>query len=333
MVLDHRRSPPTGKRIKDASTHDFMSDGLTEDPILDASMKKRLSAMAKDSASANATPQSSAPPKAPGFSTTAAPVDVCPSPSGSAVSTVSRWAVGTAVLALLGELTRRRVMATYFTPEPPPPPPPPIMTSVLLAAAVGIAIGVVGSLPIAGPGRACCALGYLNPNDLVAASVNVLKTGMEGKIGTARALAIGAGLGEGMWASIAFSGFYHLTSFIEQYAATFSVIGSVVLCGVGGTLLASKTKPPVESEDENDSSGSSSGLLLGLSLSALNPALLATYTGQALQFFGFHFQFTDRCTCRRVILTISAHRRITRVWSTFSSGIRCWSGLRCGWLV
>jgi len=109
--------------------------------------------------------------------------------------------------------------------------------------------------------------------------VNVLKTGMEGKIGTARALAIGAGLGEGMWAGIAFSGFYHLTSFIEQYAATFSVIGSVVLCGVGGTLLASKTKPPVESEDEDNSSGSSSGLLFGLSLSALNPALLATYTG------------------------------------------------------
>ena len=90
-----------------------------------------------------------------------------------------------------------------------------LLVSCTLACALGFTIGFVGSLPIAGPGYATAAL---HPLTTAVASVQVLKYSCEGKFNTARGLALGAGVGEGTWAGVAFFGF-----------------GSFVLCQIAPT--------------------------------------------------------------------------------------------------
>lgn len=113
---------------------------------------------------------------------------------------------------------------------------------------------------------------------------------MEGKYGRARGVALGAGLGEATWAAVAFYGFGSLTSFIEAYSVVFQAVGSVVLCVVGLSLISSKSKPLPDEDPENknaEGTGVGNGIAFGWTLSAFNPALLATYTGALSSLFTY----------------------------------------------
>merc|ERR1712159_275050 len=101
-------------------------------------------------------------------------------------------------------------LSTPSVPVTPPNPAPGLALSCGVSLGVGVVLGVLGSLPIAGP-----------------ASVNVLKAGMQGQIVAARLIGVGAGLGEAIWAIVAFRGFGGLTEVIEAYEQAFCLVGVV----------------------------------------------------------------------------------------------------------
>merc|ERR1712159_393138 len=117
-------------------------------------------------------------------------------------------------------------LSTPSVPVTPPNPAPGLALSCGVSLGVGVVLGVLGSLPIAGPGDATEATHELTRVS-VAASVNVLKAGMQGQIVAARLIGVGAGLGEAIWAIVAFRGFGGLTEVIEAYEQAFCLVGVV----------------------------------------------------------------------------------------------------------
>ena len=134
---------------------------------------------------------------------------------------------------------------------------------MFVAAFIGFVFGFAGSVPSAGPIAAL-----------------VLSRGLQGRVGSALRLASGAAIAEGGYAYLAFwgfSGFLTRYAWIEPAARVASALISILL-GLyfvhGPGAKATRTDPaphdPSPLEQHN--------FLLGLTLTALNPMLIAAWT-------------------------------------------------------
>jgi threonine/homoserine/homoserine lactone efflux protein len=129
---------------------------------------------------------------------------------------------------------------------------------MLSTALIGFLMGVGGSIPLAGP-ITMLILGY----------------GLEGRIRQAALVALGSALPESIYAALALWGFGALVDEFKWVGPTSHAIAVLVLLGVGLFLIL---RPPSSNESSAGTSTEGEGakrhLLLGLSITALNPALI-----------------------------------------------------------
>jgi threonine/homoserine/homoserine lactone efflux protein len=136
---------------------------------------------------------------------------------------------------------------------------------VLAAFLVAFVLSFVGSMPIAGP-----------------IAVIVLSKGLAGHLRAGVFLAIGAALAEAVYAGLAFLG---ITAMIERYPILLPIsrlVGCAILITLGVVFLVRKHEEPATKEAEGDSREKTTDLgnaFLGLSITAINPTLIVTWTG------------------------------------------------------
>ncbi|KAF1322704.1 Lysine exporter protein, partial [Globisporangium splendens] len=154
----------------------------------------------------------------------------------------------------------------------------PWVVRLVLPLVAGYCFGFLGSVPIAGP-----------------TSAMVLKLGIQGKYQAALTIAFGGALSEATYAGIAFWGFGSFLAGAKFLLPVSKVLGAVMLTVVGIVFLKSDMKPSMEPELDSPQRKGRMGrarnemyknVLLGVTMSGINPALLATYTGAIASVYG-----------------------------------------------
>lgn len=128
---------------------------------------------------------------------------------------------------------------------------------MLVALLFGLAIGFLGSIPIAGPIAAL-----------------VVEKGLEGRYRSGAFIALGGALPEGAYAYLACWGF---STFLVEYAwieLVARAAAAVLMVGLAIKFLRYRTKSGEPQPDTHE--GRSFGL--GFTITALNPTLIATWT-------------------------------------------------------
>lgn len=135
-----------------------------------------------------------------------------------------------------------------------------------LAILFGFLFGFVGSMPVAGPIAAL-----------------VLARSLQGRYPSAVAIAAGAALAESLYAALTFWG---LAALIARYPVIVPVsrgLAAGILCALGVVFLFAKVPEPSETPPEE---GWRRSALLGFSITALNPTLVATWTAASATLAG-----------------------------------------------
>jgi threonine/homoserine/homoserine lactone efflux protein len=130
---------------------------------------------------------------------------------------------------------------------------------LLAVCAVALVFGFVGSMPLAGP-----------------ISVMVLARAAQKQFGEALRVGLGAAVAEAIYAGIAFFGY---TTILKHHPAILPVshgITAVVLIALGVWFVFWKPKDEEKEDEEKNRAGT---VLVGFTVSALNPTLLVTWTG------------------------------------------------------
>ncbi len=130
---------------------------------------------------------------------------------------------------------------------------------MLPAILFGLAIGFIGSIPIAGPVAAL-----------------VVERGLEGRFRGGAYIALGGALPEGGYAYLACWGF---STFLVEYAwieLTARGAAALLMVGLGIKFLRYRSKAAEAARSERESGRGA--FALGFSITALNPTLIATWT-------------------------------------------------------
>jgi len=141
----------------------------------------------------------------------------------------------------------------------------PRRSPLLLAVIIGFLFGFIGSMPVAGP-----------------LAVVIFARALEGRPRSALHIAVGGAVAEAIYAFIAFWGLSLALGADAQsqwsgLLPTTQAIACVILLLLGITFLNKEITP---SDPANERPGKT-GVLLGFTLVALNPTLIATWTGAA----------------------------------------------------
>lgn len=137
----------------------------------------------------------------------------------------------------------------------------------MTALLVGLLLGFVGSMPLAGP-----------------ISILVFGRGLHGYFRSGLAIAVGAAVAEAGYAALACWG---LGAFLERFprvAFAARAGGALLLVGLGAWFVLHRPAP--RNPDGVRDGGVRRGLGLGFGLSALNPTLLATWSAAAAMAHG-----------------------------------------------
>ncbi len=130
---------------------------------------------------------------------------------------------------------------------------------MIVAFVLGFAFGFVGSIPVAGP-----------------ISALVFSRGLAGRFRSGAFIAMGGAVGEAAYAFLAFWGF---SEFLARYSFIVPVsraLGALILTVLAVSFLRMKTLAEATGNAQADTPWPS--FVLGLTLTALNPTLIATWT-------------------------------------------------------
>lgn len=130
---------------------------------------------------------------------------------------------------------------------------------MLLAALLGFTFGFVGSIPVAGP-----------------ISALVFSRGLQGRYRSGVFIAAGGGVAEAAYAFLAFWGF---SAYLTRYAfivPTSRALAAIILTGLGISFIRSRNMQESNRTARADTGWAS--FALGLTITALNPTLIATWT-------------------------------------------------------
>lgn len=127
---------------------------------------------------------------------------------------------------------------------------------VLAVCVLAFVFGFVGSMPLAGP-----------------VSVMVLSRAARGRFEDALRVGAGAALAEAVYAGAAYFGFAALLSHQAVIAPISRAVSAAVLVALGVRFVAFELRETKDSRDKKAGT-----LALGLSVSALNPTLLLTWS-------------------------------------------------------
>jgi threonine/homoserine/homoserine lactone efflux protein len=129
--------------------------------------------------------------------------------------------------------------------------------STLITSLVAFAFGFIGSIPLTGP-----------------IAVMVFSMSVQRRYGAAIRVGLGAALAEALYAAVAFWGF---ATFLANRPLILPIshgLSALVLSLLGVYFL--RWKP--EDDEPSEPTRNATGFLLGLTISALNPTLLATWS-------------------------------------------------------
>ena len=130
---------------------------------------------------------------------------------------------------------------------------------MLAAALTGFVLGFVTSIPVAGP-----------------ISILVFSRGLEDRQRSGVFLAMGAAVAESVYAYLAFWGFSELLLMYPWIEPISRGLAAVLLTALGARFaLKGPSGPPAEGQSPK--TGSKRNFLLGFTITALNPTLLATW--------------------------------------------------------
>lgn len=132
---------------------------------------------------------------------------------------------------------------------------------MLTAALLGFVLGFVGSMPLVGP-----------------IAILVFTRGVENRARNGFYLALGAALAESGYAYLAFWGFSQLLVRYPWIEPTTRAVGAVILTALGLRFAMRGGQFPVEQAAATGEVGNKRSFLLGFAVTALNPALIATWT-------------------------------------------------------
>jgi threonine/homoserine/homoserine lactone efflux protein len=130
---------------------------------------------------------------------------------------------------------------------------------VLVALLIGLAVGFLGSVPVAGPIAAL-----------------VVERGLSGRFRSGAYVALGGALPEAAYAYLACWGF---STFLLEYAwieIASRGAAAVLLVGLGVTFARYRSKAAGETKRDGD--GAFRNFWIGFTITALNPTLIATWT-------------------------------------------------------
>ena len=132
---------------------------------------------------------------------------------------------------------------------------------VLTAALLGFGIGFVTSMPVAGP-----------------ISLLVFGRGLQGKGRSGASLAFGSAIAESMYAYLAFWGFSALLARYAWIEPVSRGLTAVLLTALGVRFARMHTAAPSEEQPVTRQVGVKRSFFLGLTITALNPTLIATWS-------------------------------------------------------
>ncbi len=147
---------------------------------------------------------------------------------------------------------------------------------MLLALLAGLLIGFFGSMPIAGP-----------------VAVVVLDNGLQGRVRRALNIAIGAAVAETVYASMAFYGLSSVLAGHPSVLPAARLVGALLIVLLGGYFLA-RRRPADEHASAPPRDAKRSALLIGFTMTAVNPTLLATWSGAVAAVHAMGLEVTPR---------------------------------------
>ena len=137
----------------------------------------------------------------------------------------------------------------------------------MLAALLGLLIGFIGSIPLAGP-----------------IALLVFNKGIEKRYSEGVAIALGSAIPEAVYCGLAFFGFDYLFARYLWVEPVSKLLGAMVMIVLGLIFIFSKaktaTKKQVDITVKFGGHGVSS-FFSGLTIAAINPVLIATWSGVA----------------------------------------------------
>lgn len=138
---------------------------------------------------------------------------------------------------------------------------------MVLATLLGLLFGFVGSMPIAGP-----------------ISALVFTRALRGRMQEGLFIAIGGALAEAIYAALAFWGFAALLEKYDWIQSVSNGVASLILAVLGVMFLfQSPSQREVSAHDAPDPS--KTGIVLGFTITILNPTLIATWSAASAILF------------------------------------------------
>ncbi|CAI5735451.1 unnamed protein product [Peronospora destructor] len=148
-----------------------------------------------------------------------------------------------------------------------------LVLRLLLPLVAGFCFGFLGSVPIAGP-----------------TSAMVLKLGIQGKYTAGLTIAVGGAISEATYAGFAFWGFGSFLAGAKFLLPMSKALGAIMFTLIGFVFLKADMKPSLDLDLEASVQGLQGevlkNILMGLTMSGINPALLASYTGAIASVYG-----------------------------------------------
>jgi len=136
----------------------------------------------------------------------------------------------------------------------------------LAAALLGLLIGFIGSIPLAGP-----------------IALLVFRKGVEKRYAQGAAIALGAAIPEAIYCGLAFFGFDYLFGRYTWVEPAAKMLGTLLMLTLGAFFLFSRPKP--KTTDIETAASWATSFLSGLSIAAINPVLIITWTAVATVVF------------------------------------------------
>jgi threonine/homoserine/homoserine lactone efflux protein len=132
---------------------------------------------------------------------------------------------------------------------------------VILALIIGFAAGFIGSMPVAGP-----------------VSILLFSRGLQDRARSGAYLAIGAALAESVYAYLAFWGFSELLTVHWWIEPISRGLAAVLLTALGLRFMLKGEDPEEPEAKPPPGVGNKRSFLLGLTITALNPTLIASWS-------------------------------------------------------
>jgi len=142
---------------------------------------------------------------------------------------------------------------------------------MFIAALLGFAFGFVGSMPVAGP-----------------ISLLVFGRGLQDRTRSGAYLASGAAIAESVYAYLAFWGFSSLLASYTWIELLSRGLAAVLLTGLGIHFVRRSRPPPTTGMAPYKDVGNKRSFMLGFTITALNPTLVASWGAAVTTLHSFH---------------------------------------------